>query len=171
MLAAVIAALAATSFGHTVYTPTEFSHHIRPQIATYSLPTRVDLDCSDYGVREATERDMYINGVRDPYGLDRDRDGKACETLPSGAWWLAIPTLLGFIVIGRIRDSKEYGGSVALEDSIKRLALPGIVTAVLSLWLMLALPNWLPRSTPPVAYAVIGVGVAWATIHFKYRDI
>ncbi len=83
---------------------------------------------------------MYINGVRDPYGLDRDRDGKACETLPSGAWWLAIPTLLGFIVIGRIRDSKEYGGSVALEDSIKRLALPGIVTAVLSLWLMLALP-------------------------------
>ena len=171
MLAAVIAALAATSFGHTVYSSAESSPFIQPSIATYSLPTRIDLDCSDYGVREATERDTYIDGVRDPYGLDRDRDGKACETLPSGAWWLAVPTFLGFLVIGRIRDSKEHGGSVSLEDSIKRLALPGIVTAVLSLWLMLALPNWLPRGTPPIFYSAIGIAVAWATVHVKYQDI
>lgn len=135
------------------------------------LPMRVDLDCSDYGVREATERDLYIDGVSDPYGLDRDNDGNACETLPSGAWWLAVPTLLGFLVFGRIRDNKDFGGDVSLEASLKRLAIPGVITAVLSLWLMFALPNWLPRSTPPVAYALIGVGVAFATIHFKYRDI
>lgn len=135
------------------------------------VPRRVDLDCADYGVREATERDMYIDGVSDPYGLDRDNDGKACETLPSGAWWLAIPTLLGFLIFGRIRDNKEYGGDVSIETSLKRLAIPGAITAVLSLWLMFALPNWLPRSTPPIAYALIGVGVAFATIHFKYRDI
>jgi len=28
---------------------------------------------------------MNIDGVSDPYGLDRHNDGKACEALPSGA--------------------------------------------------------------------------------------
>jgi hypothetical protein len=171
MLVALFVALVATSFGHTVYGHPGSTYLINTQMPVQTFPARIDLDCSDYGVREATERDMYIDGVADPYGLDRDRDGKACETLPSGAWWLAIPTLLGFLVIGRIRDTKEHLDSVPLEDSMRRQALPGVITAVLSLWLMLALPNWLPRHTPPFAYAVIGLGVAWATIHFKNRDI
>lgn len=168
---AILLSITAPLIGNTVNSS---SFDLSPKgNATWALEllSYEDLDCSDYGVREATEQDMFIDGVSDPYGLDRDSDGEACETLPSGAWWLAIPTALSFLVLGRMRDAKEHGGQMALESSLKRLALPAAITAVLSLWLMFALPNWLPRSTPPIMYALIGVGVAFGTIHFKYRDI
>jgi hypothetical protein len=114
---------------------------------------------------------MFIDGVSDPYGLDRDNDGEACEKLPRGAWWLAIPTALSFLIIGRMRDVREHGELITLKSSLKRLSLPAVITAVLSLWLMLALPNWLPRSTPPIAYALVGVGVSFGVFHFKNKDI
>lgn len=40
-----------------------------------------DLDCSDFG-SQAEAQDVLEQDSSDPYGLDRDGDGWACETLP-----------------------------------------------------------------------------------------
>ena len=126
-----------------------------------------DLDCSDYGVQEATERDMYKNGVSDPYGLDRDNDGNACETLPRGGWWLAIPTALGVLIFGRMEDIRLNGPTFDLATSIKQRIVPAVALGLFSVFLMLALPNWLPRSTPPLVYSAIGAGISYYFVRIR----
>jgi hypothetical protein len=44
-------------------------------------PSGGDVDCSDFGAREEAQRVLDEN-PSDPYGLDGDRDGAACEELP-----------------------------------------------------------------------------------------
>ena len=55
-----------------------------PPETTSNATRQGDLDCSDFSTQEevlaALEQDLS-----DPNGLDRDNDGKACESLPSGA--------------------------------------------------------------------------------------
>jgi hypothetical protein len=134
--------------------------YLQPQISG-------DLDCSDYGVQEATERDMYINGFQDPYGLDRDNDGNACETLPRGGWWLAIPTALGVLIFGRMEDIRLNGPTFELAISIKQRIVPAVALGLFSVFLMLALPNWLPRSTPPLVYSAIGAGISYYFVRIR----
>ena len=49
---------------------------------SYAYPsTAGDLDCSDFDTREEAQR-VLGQDPSDPNGLDGDRDGEACETLP-----------------------------------------------------------------------------------------
>ncbi|HEY6740187.1 MAG TPA: excalibur calcium-binding domain-containing protein [Actinopolymorphaceae bacterium] len=41
-----------------------------------------DLDCSDFETQEAAQRELDSDRS-DPHGLDRDKDGVACQDLPS----------------------------------------------------------------------------------------
>jgi Excalibur calcium-binding domain len=42
-----------------------------------------DLDCEDF-TTQAEAQAVYNQNPTDPNGLDRDKDGKACEALPGG---------------------------------------------------------------------------------------
>jgi micrococcal nuclease len=44
-----------------------------------SSPTEGDYDCSDFATRAQAQRQLLPG---DPYGLDADSDGVACEELP-----------------------------------------------------------------------------------------
>lgn len=41
-----------------------------------------DRDCSDFNTQRAAQNFFESEGSGDPHGLDRDSDGRACETLP-----------------------------------------------------------------------------------------
>jgi micrococcal nuclease len=43
-----------------------------------------DYDCSDFSTQEEAQRVFEAAGPGDPYHLDGDGDGKACESLPHG---------------------------------------------------------------------------------------
>ena len=43
-----------------------------------------DRDCSDFRTQGEARRFYEANGPGDPHRLDRDKDGIACESLPSG---------------------------------------------------------------------------------------
>jgi len=43
-----------------------------------------DLDCEDFTTQPEAQA-VYNQNPSDPNGLDRDKDGKACEALPGGA--------------------------------------------------------------------------------------
>ena len=54
-------------------------------IAVWSLAwpalAQRDMDCSDFSSWEEAQAFYEQNGPGDPHGLDRDRDGVACESL------------------------------------------------------------------------------------------
>jgi hypothetical protein len=41
-----------------------------------------DRDCADFSSRRAAQSFFESAGSGDPHGLDRDGDGRVCETLP-----------------------------------------------------------------------------------------
>lgn len=41
-----------------------------------------DRDCSDFSTQRAAQSFFSSEGPGDPHGLDRDGDGRVCETLP-----------------------------------------------------------------------------------------
>ncbi len=41
-----------------------------------------DRDCSDFSTQRAAQAFFNSEGPGDPHGLDRDGDGRVCETLP-----------------------------------------------------------------------------------------
>lgn len=41
-----------------------------------------DRDCSDFSTQRAAQNFFESEGPGDPHGLDRDGDGRVCETLP-----------------------------------------------------------------------------------------
>jgi hypothetical protein len=45
----------------------------------------LDYDCSDFATQEEAQ-EYLLPG--DPYNLDADNDGIACEDLPRRRWWL-----------------------------------------------------------------------------------
>src|SRR4051794_10056509 len=46
-----------------------------------SVSAQTDLNCSDFSTQEQAQAQLTPG---DPYGLDTDNDGVACENLPSG---------------------------------------------------------------------------------------
>lgn len=54
-----------------------------------AVVAQTDYDCSDFSTQE--EAQGFLSGG-DPYGLDSDGDGIACEELPSGGGSTATPT-------------------------------------------------------------------------------
>jgi hypothetical protein len=48
-----------------------------------AVSAQQDLDCRDFATQEEAQA-VYDADPSDPNGLDRDNDGIACETLPSG---------------------------------------------------------------------------------------
>lgn len=51
--------------------------------ATATALTQDDLNCSDFATQEEAQAE-YQSDTSDPHGLDRDKDGIACEDRPSG---------------------------------------------------------------------------------------
>lgn len=47
------------------------------------MPALADYDCKDFATQEEAQGQLLPG---DPYGLDRDNDGIACESLPSGGY-------------------------------------------------------------------------------------
>lgn len=50
--------------------------------ATATALAQDDLNCSDFATQEDAQAE-YDRDTSDPHGLDRDKDGVACEDLPS----------------------------------------------------------------------------------------
>src|SRR5699024_3483590 len=55
-----------------------------PYTATGGVGTGGDLDCKDFATQEEAQAVLDADSS-DPNGLDADNDGRACESLPSGA--------------------------------------------------------------------------------------
>ncbi|MFB9377903.1 hypothetical protein ACFFKU_10415 [Kineococcus gynurae] len=62
-----------------------------------------DRDCSDFAYQEDAQA-WLVAHPGDPDGLDRDRDGRACETLPSRAAGPVVVPEAAPCVVGAIRD-------------------------------------------------------------------
>jgi len=69
----------------------------------------VDYECSDFGTRERAQSE-FIKSDTDVYGLDRDGDGKACETNPSTGNWGWITAGSG-LILGRYFGKKKRFGA------------------------------------------------------------
>jgi excalibur calcium-binding domain-containing protein len=84
-----------------------------------------DLDCEDF-TTQAEAQAVYNQNPSDPNGLDRDKDGKACEALPGGPLGSAegpSPTPSGGV---------ETGAGGTAEDSPELLVLGVVGTAALT---------------------------------------
>lgn len=128
-----------------------------------------DKDCSDYGTREAAGRDLEADppyGRGDIFGLDADDDGVACEFLPRGLLWTAIPAGVGFLLLRRIDNSKS-NLHVEFSDSL----IEAWVVALLGMGSFVILVGQLPRATPVIVYSLIGVGVAVLARAFEVRTV
>ncbi len=56
-------------------------------IGLFAIPAQAqdrDRDCGDFRSQPSAQRFFERQGPGDPHDLDRDNDGKACETLPGG---------------------------------------------------------------------------------------
>lgn len=74
----------------------------------------VDYDCSDFGTRERAQSE-FIKSDTDVYGLDRDGDGKACET-NSSAWnWGWIASGVGLLVGRYAGKRKRFGAEEVVQ--------------------------------------------------------
>lgn len=49
---------------------------------TSAIAQSADRNCSDFDTQAEAQRFYEANGPGDPHGLDRDKDGFVCESLP-----------------------------------------------------------------------------------------
>lgn len=113
----------------------------------------VDLDCADFGSRELANRelsDTYEKYGSDIHRLDADRDGVACETLPSAQTWSFVAAGIGALAaISKSRGSGSSKGSLGV-------AFIATLFGAAAAWLLL---TFIPRQTPAWLLAG-GVGIA-----------
>lgn len=77
--------LAAKFLDRTMQTSTTFTVQSTQEQPPAQEPyTGGDKDCSDFATQEEAQRFYESQGgpAKDPHGLDRDKDGIACESLP-----------------------------------------------------------------------------------------
>lgn len=134
----------------------------QPTVLDLSLPRAaalVDLDCSDFGVREAAqaERDRHSSDI---YRLDADQDGESCEELPRGSLWTAggAGLLMLVYLLDVLRKQGERGWAQPLILSFAFASVAGLLGMIV--------PRWLPRGTPAIAYGLLGAAAAGAWIRF-----
>jgi hypothetical protein len=92
--------------------------------------TAADLNCSDFTTQAAAQAELDKDRT-DPNGLDRDKDGIACETLPGAN--AAQPISEDDTVIGAGQVSARPAGAVAAGDgssSGEGSALPYVLGGV-----------------------------------------
>lgn len=142
-----------------------------------------DLNCSDFGTRERAQSD-FESRPNDVHDLDRDGDGRACETNGSSGWWVW-PMATAGLVAGRTGARRRLGDYTMLPgvqgavfnyrfdtDGSADKRVDAVNISLLPIGLV-ALPimglvrdHVLPRSATPIAiYVVTGVlaaGVMWA---------
>jgi hypothetical protein len=118
-----------------------------------------DLDCQDFGTREAAEHALDRSDGVDSNGLDRDRDGDPCERLPSAVWYAGVAGLTAAFVtilaVLRIYEARWPEGDDWWELLFGPflVAIPGYLLPWFLKWV-------LPRSTPAIVYGFIGAGVS-----------
>ena len=64
-----------------------------------------ELNCPDFGTRERAQMEFEKNS-NDIYGLDGDRDGRACEWNGSTGWW-SWPLATFALILGRLSARKK----------------------------------------------------------------
>jgi hypothetical protein len=141
-------------------------------IPSYAHAASNDVNCPDFGTRERAQFEMDKLGS-DVYGLDGDRDGRACEWNGSTGWW-SWPLGGAALVVGRFiaRRKKadhrvvpgveglwhnyvfhEDGGADTVVDKTGFILLAG---GVVALPIVAALRDYVfPRSFTPLAINVL----------------
>jgi hypothetical protein len=110
-----------------------------------------DLDCRDFGTREAANREL--NRTINEYGydihrLDADRDGEACERSGSAMVWGGVAAAAG-VLIG-------FGLGAAGKGETFVLAIGhAVLAAFIGLFLGWLLPGLLPRTWSVSVYALV----------------
>ncbi len=63
--------------------PAQKTKSVVKPVSKIKAPLFVDKNCADFRTRKEAQAFYIKNGgpLRDPHGLDRDKDGKACEEL------------------------------------------------------------------------------------------
>lgn len=101
-----------------------------PTIA-HGTVSQADLDCSDFASEQAAQ-EVYLKDTTDPYNLDVDGDGQACEgagTLPSPAQGISyfvvgsvLMAALALVLLVLVRRRRKMQDSPTLEQRISELS-------------------------------------------------
>lgn len=152
-----------------------------------------DVNCTDFGTRERAQLEFERSST-DIHGLDRDRDGKACEANSSTGWWpwaIGAVALVGGRIMARRRvgDHRMVPGAQGIvfnyefsEDGhadkvLDRVTPTLLLAGIAALPIITVLRDYVfPRSATPIAlYIAIGVlgGVVayFATLKMSRRDL
>ena len=120
-----------------------------------------DLDCSDFGTREAANRELQRTldeYGRDIHGLDRDNDGDACERNGSAIVWSGIGAAAGVLV--------AFGAAKSSRDEWSNAIGHAVAAGFAGLFLGWLLPGILPYSWTVFVYA-LGLAAAAGAIEYK----
>ena len=116
-----------------------------------------DLDCADFGSRELANREL--TDTLEKYGsdihrLDGDRDGEACESLPSAQTWSFVAAGIGALAaVSSFRKQGSSRGSIGV-------AIIATLLGSASAWILL---TFIPRQTPAWLLAgLVGLAVFFA---------
>lgn len=82
--------------------------------AAAQTATPAPKDCSDFGTQEDAQAFFQTQGGQDPFNLDVDDDGKACEGLPSRAGVTTSPAPTPVVTPGTQTLPKNGAGTVAM---------------------------------------------------------
>jgi hypothetical protein len=134
-------------------------------LAVPSPAAAVDLDCSDFGTREAANKELsrtIDESGRDVNGLDADGDGQACERNGSAMVWAGLGAAGGVLAAIAIKQEKRSDSWV---HGIGHAVLAAFVGAFLG-WL---LPGILPRTISTSIYAItVGIVAAVSELTIDY---
>jgi hypothetical protein len=134
-------------------------------LAAPSPAAAVDLDCSDFGTREAANKELnrtLEETGRDANRLDADRDGQACERNGSAMVWAGIGAAGGVLAAIAVKHEKRSDSWV---NGIGHAVLAAFVGAFLG-WL---LPGILPRTISTSIYAItVGIVAAVSELTINY---
>lgn len=127
-------------------------------LITHGPAHAADLDCFDFGTREAANKELsrtMSEFGRDVHRLDADGDGNACERNGSAIVWSGIAAVAGVLAgfsLARNQPDSSHDWSIAIGHAI--------AAAFAGLFLGWLLPGILPRTWTVAAYSIGLAGIA-----------
>ena len=136
-------------------------------VVTILVPSRAyaaDLDCSDFGTKEAANKELnrtISDSGRDTNHLDADGDGEACELNGSALMWTGVGAALGTL-LGFGMTKSNASGSDDWSSAFGHATAAGFAGLFLG-WL---LPGIMPKQWTVAAFA-LGAGAIAAVIEYN----